>query len=438
MLHQSKPNGDFSPVKPLQKAVCLIFRCKGELFIITRNDKMRHFPGHTSFPGGKAEINESLWEAAVREASEELKVDLKSANFKNYEKLGTLTTPLYFAYRFETHYFLFDCETRPSFDWCRREFKRAIWKSPKEILDDYHLGDRMLVPLVRHLLEQFANQGDLKKPVLESQTSVADVPVFEIISDLPIALVRSHTLPPWDRTNCLILERTAIDPSPREKSDVDFLIELFRTKKIDQILISHHHQDHHEYACDIARAIKASVLISQQAKDLIEKNNGLQYFSGLDITIISEGQKIDQWKSSPVLALETPGHAWGQISLMPKNRKWLFAGDLFQEGGSVVIGTENGSMKEYMKSLQRLIKLEPAVCIPSHGHPVGGIYPLERNLRHRISREKQVKELWLKDFTTEKMLELLYPQLQENLKPYAMANIESHLQKLRNENSMKN
>ena len=132
--------------------------------------------------------------------------------------------------------------------------------------------------------------------------------------------------------------------------------------------------------------------------------------------------------------MEIPGHDEGQIALYPRNLKWFLAGDLFQGIGTVVIGGEEGNMKKYFQTLERIINLSPAVVFPSHGIGLGGTTILEKTLKHRRDREEQVLALFREGLSPEEMLSKIYNEVDKKLWPYALENIHKHLDKLRQDN----
>ena len=71
--------------------VAIVDTSEGPSVILTRRtDHMRNHPGQISFPGGRVEESESIHEAAVREAHEEIGLDPKGVNIIG--ELDPLTT----------------------------------------------------------------------------------------------------------------------------------------------------------------------------------------------------------------------------------------------------------------------------------------------------------------------------------------------------------
>lgn len=58
-------------------AVAVIRRADGRILLLKRRDDETVYPGHYTFPGGKAEDNDTLWQTLVKEVREECGLTLK-------------------------------------------------------------------------------------------------------------------------------------------------------------------------------------------------------------------------------------------------------------------------------------------------------------------------------------------------------------------------
>ncbi len=142
---------------------------------------------------------------------------------------------------------------------------------------------------------------------------------------------------------------------------------------------------------------------------------------------------LTQWLGEDVVIYEVPGHDEGQLAVAPRSLSWFIVGDLIQGIGTVVISAPEGNMKKYFASLERVIALAPKYIIPSHGIAMGGTYRLEATLKHRREREQQIGRLWDQGKNPSEILEVVYAGLDHRLAPLALASINSHLEKLREE-----
>jgi hypothetical protein len=101
-----------------------------------------------------------------------------------------------------------------------------------------------------------------------------------------------------------------------------------------------------------------------------------------------------------------------------------------------VIGGEEGNMKKYFQTLERIITLSPRVVFPSHGIGLGGTFILEKTLKHRRERESQILKLHQEGIRPEDMLKIIYADVDSKLWPYALENIQKHLIKLKEEDML--
>ena len=155
--------------------------------------------------------------------------------------------------------------------------------------------------------------------------------------------------------------------------------------------------------------------MSQFTKDIIERKFDKDFFQGIEIKIIKEGDVVTQSLGKDVVVYEVPGHDEGQLALAPTTLNWFIAGDLFQGVGTVVVGDEEGDMAKYFKTLEKVIKLNPKRVIPSHGIALGGTNILQKTLEHRKMREEQVKSLSDDGKDLEEILKVLYSDVDQRL-----------------------
>jgi endoribonuclease LACTB2 len=437
-------------------AVSIVLVFEGKLLSIQRQNFLRAFPGYWAFPGGKVDkgderffinshltkdIAPHLWGAIHREGSEELGIDLnqmlKSGLIHDIRSLGVAITPDFNPYRFATYFYTIHLKVLPEMVIDAGEVQKSGWYKPQELLAIYESGQMLAVPPVVKVMRA------LSKDILSNEIDELDtlydpeisVPMIESIKGIKQFMPLSHTVPPASRTNCFLIGDLLIDPSPKDQDELKKLLHTLKDEFIRAIMLTHHHGDHHEHAPQIARELKLPMLMSQDTLGRIQKIRP-DYFEGIEIQIIAEGNIVTNWLSENVEIVAVPGHDLGQLALMPENKSWFIAGDLFQGIGTVVIGGDEGDMAIYMQTLQKVIDLKPKVVFPSHGIGLGGTLVLERTLKHRQMREEQVLELYKNGRSIDEMLEILYSEIPQGIKKYARANILSHIKKLKEQNDL--
>ncbi len=440
-------------------SVAAVFCNEGRIFAVCRQPHLDAFPGYDSFPGGKIDPEDSRAEhrvpflrdlegqkmhALVREIQEELGFDLPagiaSGQVASVKFLATAIAPATIPVRFRLHYFRIDLKTRPVFAPDSGEIADTFWVTPRQLLNKFHRGDALMVPPLLWLLEELIKNpqgydfGDLSQQLDEDYY----VPRLEPLSELRILPVPCNTIPPSTRTNAFLLgdENSAkilVDPSPASPQVLEKLLRTLKRDDISAVFLTHHHPDHHEHAPELAKRLNVPIWMSEDTLSRINEKQGTDYFSGLQVEIKRQGDRLTNWKGEAVRVYSVPGHDAGQLALAPESMRWFIVGDLIQSVGTVVISAPEGDMAAYFQTMEMIIDLDPAVIVPSHGMPMRGTFRIQATLQHRREREKTIHELYAGGKTETEILDIIYQGVDQRLRPFAMENIKSHLAKLRQE-----
>jgi len=331
---------------------------------------------------------------------------------------------------------LIDLARRPALSGDPGQIQAFHWAALDAWLGRWRAGELLLTPDDRAWLEQLA------EPAMASLAPDPDLdpgeilPVLEYQHGLAVLLVRSHTLPPAEHTNCFVLgapgARLIIDPSPADEAGYRQLRSWLAQHPVQAILITHHHADHREHANRLARELDLPMWMSAETADKLRREHP-RWFEAVALRLLQEGEAVADWLGQPVRVIDVPGHDNGHLALMPDNRAWCIVGDLIQAIGTVVIARPDGNMRQYFQSLQNIIERAPRVVYPSHGGPSRTTLRLEQTLAHRRQREAQVLALHRQGLDLAAMLGAMYPGLPAPLNMLARMNIEGHLDKLREE-----
>ena len=146
-----------------------------------------------------------------------------------------------------------------------------------------------------------------------------------------------------------------------------------------------------------------------------------------------EDGAIVETDEGPLTVLHTPGHAPDHLTLWHADSRTLFVGDMLVQGSTVVIpASHGGSLAEYLRSLDRMLRLNPARALPAHGPVIDDPAALiHRYVEHREQRELQVIDaLAAGDATVDAITARIYPNLADALVPMARESVLAHLQKL--------
>jgi len=441
----------------MKQAVTAVFVSQNEIYMVKRQNYLRAFPGYWAFPGGKVDLDEvdspldhkeiskfdpRIIHALNRELKEELEFDLfeglKSGMVTSFHHIGNATTPKFNVYRFDTHFFKIELKEKIKFKANEGEFASGEWIDADLMYEKYLKAQALAVPPTVRIIKEFAkdikNIGpfDLSLGIdLEKEVPHIE-PIHGVIQFFPL----SNTFPPANRTNSYLIgddEKYLIDPSPESESELEKFLNTLKAFEFDNIFLTHHHPDHHEFSTEIAKARSVPMSMGEKTYKMILDRFGKDYFDGIEVKFFKEGDILTKSLGRDIRVYEVPGHDEGQLALAPDSMEWFLVGDLIQTFGTVVIARPEGDMAKYFKTMQRVIDLKPKVVIPSHGISVGGTFKLEMTLKHRKMREKQIIDLLKEGKTGDEMLPLIYEGLDPKLNPYALMTIESHLVKIKEE-----
>jgi glyoxylase-like metal-dependent hydrolase (beta-lactamase superfamily II) len=147
--------------------------------------------------------------------------------------------------------------------------------------------------------------------------------------------------------------------------------------------------------------------------------------------VLADGERV----SGPgydLFAVATPGHASNHIGFALPQESALFSGDHVMAWSTTVVAPPDGSMRDYMASLEKLARRSDAVYWPGHGGPVRSPQRFVRALaHHRRQREAAIlQRLGAGDLSVDTLVARLYADLAPSLKGAAALSVLAHLEDL--------
>jgi glyoxylase-like metal-dependent hydrolase (beta-lactamase superfamily II) len=174
----------------------------------------------------------------------------------------------------------------------------------------------------------------------------------------------------------------------------------------------------------------AGVLLSHSHND----HTGAVESLGVEVVDLEDGLRFETGSDSGLTAVATPGHAVDHFCFFTDDRV-CFSGDLILGWGSTYVPPDGGSLAAYMDSLRLVAARAPGLIGPGHGPWITDPpAKIGEYLEHRESRERGLVEaLDRGERSRMSLLEEVWSDVPEMLRPAAAVVMEAHLQKLDNE-----
>ena len=191
-----------------------------------------------------------------------------------------------------------------------------------------------------------------------------------------------------------------VDPGPADHpAHLAALLDAVRGESVSHIVVTHTHRDHSPAARALKAATGAPIVGCGPHRPARERSMAVQ--GGLDSgddrdhhpdLVMQEGDIVTGpgWTLS---AIATPGHTANHLAFALPQEDALLSGDHVMAWSTTIVAPPDGSMADYMASLQHLASFEHAIYWPGHGGPVREPARYLRGLAtHRRQRERLIAE----------------------------------------------
>ena len=191
-----------------------------------------------------------------------------------------------------------------------------------------------------------------------------------------------------------------IDPGPLDEAHIAALLEAVRGETVTHIVVTHTHRDHSPAAARI-KAVTGAPTYGEGphrparppgvGSNLPLRSNGDTDFRP-DV-VVKDGDLVtgDGWTLE---GIATPGHCANHMAFALKGADVLFSGDHVMAWSTPIVAPPDGSMRDYMSSLDKLSRRPETTYLPGHGGAVhDGPRLVRQYIRHRRLREAAILKL---------------------------------------------
>ena len=228
-----------------------------------------------------------------------------------------------------------------------------------------------------------------------------------------------------------------IDPGPDDPRHIAALLDAIAGERLRYVLVTHTHRDHSP-AAKLLQAATGAIIAGcapyappargRAGGPILDAAHDLDYAPD---EILGEGDRLDLGHAT-IDVLATPGHTSNHLCFALREEKALFTGDHVMGWSTTVIAPPDGSMRDYMASIERMRERDDAIFWPAHGEPVQAPKRFLRALlHHRRAREAAIlQRLNEGDETIAAIVARIYDGVDPRLHGAAAMNVLAHLEDL--------
>ncbi len=207
-----------------------------------------------------------------------------------------------------------------------------------------------------------------------------------------------------------------VDPGPDDPEHVAAILSAVGGALVEAVVVTHGHADHTAAAVSLSRATAAP--LAGPAGSTVPPPDRL----------LGEGDRVDT-DAGPLVAIETPGHCADHLCFALPAEGQLLSGDHVMAWSTSVVVRPDGSMGDYLASLDRVAARPEALWWPAHGGPVRDGPAHARALKaHRLEREAMILDaLAAGPLTVGGIVAAVYRGLDPALAGAAAQSVSAHL-----------
>jgi glyoxylase-like metal-dependent hydrolase (beta-lactamase superfamily II) len=229
-----------------------------------------------------------------------------------------------------------------------------------------------------------------------------------------------------------------VDPGPDDPAHNAALLEAVRGETVTHIFVTHTHRDHSPGVPAIKAATGATVMAEgpHRVSRPLHVGDGPRLESSNDTDFkpdraLADGEVV-QGSGWTVEAITTPGHTANHMAFAFREANIVFSGDHVMAWSTPVVSPPDGSMGDYMASLQKLARRTEPVYFPGHGGAVNNAPRfVAAYILHRKAREASIlNRLGQGETDIPNIVGSIYANLDPRLVKAAGMSVLAHLEDL--------
>ena len=229
-----------------------------------------------------------------------------------------------------------------------------------------------------------------------------------------------------------------IDPGPALDEHLAAILRALDGRAVSHILVTHTHVDHSPLAAALKREVGAKTYGQgphRPARELhVGEVNALDASGDTDFRpdVPLRDNDVVEGEGWRLRAVFTPGHTANHMAFAREGTDDLLSGDHVMAWATSIVAPPDGSMADYMASLERIAREPQTTYWPGHGGRLENADGFVRALRaHRRMRETAVLEqVRMGRETIPDMVAVIYATTDSRLHGAAGLSVLAHLEDL--------
>ena len=233
-------------------------------------------------------------------------------------------------------------------------------------------------------------------------------------------------------------EVAVIDPGPEDAAHITAVLDALRGEMVQQIVVTHTHRDHSGGALLLQQKTGAKTFGEgpHRAARPLHEGETSRLEAGADREFkpdvrLRDGTVIEG-AGFVLEAIATPGHTANHLAFSLRGQDCLFSGDHVMAWSTPIVAPPDGSMGDYLHSLEKLRARPETLYLPGHGPAASNAHVLvERYIEHRAAREAAiVRRLERGESDIPGLVQAIYIGLDPRLTGAAGLTVLAHLEHL--------